>query len=222
MFLRILLSVFALTSVVQCQIKPCCYPDQWEAVEGILAGSMNDEGDTAITNAYIQIAYDAKEQRVYGEETATTGSLTKQYTFLQLYNESVQYTIVNKTCTRSKLAPWNNQNCIPANASFVSQYRLGLNQSIMVSDFSYNTGTVSNVVTVTNDMCVPVVTQRTGNINGVEVMLSAGVQGITAGIKDPSVFNVPDICKSGKVIDDKEMKKSWTFAREVKHKLGFH
>lgn len=32
----------------------------------------------------------------------------------------------------------------------------------------------------------------------VNVMTRAGFEGITAGISDPSIFDVPDICKSAK------------------------
>ena len=52
------------------------------------------------------------------------------------------------------------------NATVVSQYRLGLNQSITVSDYSYSVGQVSIVVSVENKNCVPVVEQQYGDLNG--------------------------------------------------------
>ncbi|XP_060557202.1 uncharacterized protein LOC132717685 [Ruditapes philippinarum] len=195
MLLKVLFASFALMTVAQGKSKYCCYPDQWEAVEGLMAGSVDDEGHATITNGYVTVSYDAKNQRIYGVDTITTGSVTKVYTFLQLFTEGVQYLIVNKTCTRAKLGAWNNQNCIPDNATLTNQYRLGLNQSIMINDYTYSISNLTYIVSVENKSCAPVVEYNFGDLNGAQLMTGVGVQGITVGIKDPSVFDVPAICK---------------------------
>lgn len=49
MMLKVILLVCVLVPTVHSQSKYCCFPDQWEATEGVLSGSADAEGDTAIT-----------------------------------------------------------------------------------------------------------------------------------------------------------------------------
>lgn len=156
---------------------------------------------------------DAKAKRIHTDEMIITGNTVKKYTTLQLYDQNVQYVVQNNTCTRSKLPAWNNRNCIPDNATMGSPYRLGLNQSLMVTDYSYTLDTEQVVITVTNDMCVPVVEQIYGQVQGASLISAFGVEGVTTGIKDPSVFNIPDVCQKDRLVEVHMTKRSVPFVR---------
>ncbi|KAL4239889.1 hypothetical protein ACF0H5_000689 [Mactra antiquata] len=188
--------VLVLLSMLICMVyggNICCLPEQWEGMQGFQTGSLDDQGHTAITLGSVGTSYDATNKRVRLVENIISGGNSQEFTILQLFNQNVQYNIKNQTCTSSRAPAWT-ENCIPDTATMTGKYRLGLNQSIEVTGYVWTQGNVSIGLDVT-DGCVPITQGTQGEVSGVQFMSGTSVLGITVGIKDPSVFDVPAICK---------------------------
>ncbi|KAH3863091.1 mammalian ependymin-related protein 1-like [Dreissena polymorpha] len=174
----------------------CCVPTQFECSEGTMTGSADDDGNTALAQALIKFSFDGNGKRVYSVEQVIVGNQSDTYTILQLYNQGQQYVIHNGVCSRGSLETWGNKGCIPDTATVSGTYQLGYGQNIWITTYSWSipspTASVSLGVT---DNCVPVVEIFTGQQEGTSFLALQGFQNITLGIKDPSVFVVPDICK---------------------------
>jgi hypothetical protein len=63
------------------------------------------------------------------------------------------------------VALWNEMLFLD-NATLTNQYRLGLNQSIMVNDYTYSISNLTYIVSVENKSCAPVVEYNFGDLNG--------------------------------------------------------
>lgn len=177
----------------------CCVPNQFEATQGLLTGSVDDEGHTAVTYGTIGLSYDATNQRVYTSSRLTVGNDTRIYSMLQLFEENSTYLIENNVCVKTDvpMPPWKSL-CIPDNATLISQYTLGPpNNTISVKEYNFTVSNATLAIGLT-DKCIPVIEKTYGSINtGRTVenhLIMYGLQNLTVGIAHPEVFNIPSIC----------------------------
>ncbi|XP_052816372.1 mammalian ependymin-related protein 1-like [Mya arenaria] len=176
-------------------VKNCCFPSQFECVEGLVTGSADDEGHTSVTTGNLQLSYDASGRRIYVLEQLQTGNITETYTLIQLYNENMQYIIHNGTCTGGKLGSWDNRNCIPDNATAGTNFILGHQQSALVTPYMWNLADGTSLTMTVTDNCTPLSELTYGTREGTSFLSGVDFNNINLGIKDPTVFVVPDICK---------------------------
>ncbi|XP_013393824.1 mammalian ependymin-related protein 1 [Lingula anatina] len=178
--------------------KPCCAPPQWE---GLLAEKMgtDHQGKAWLLQegALMSVSWPDKKINFMGQVNATGGTSVK-FRVIQDYKAKQQYAIVHKNCTKTALAE-EMINGVPPNATYVGTFYLGAGKD---NELMFDTWLIkykgmdfqSELATTVKD-CIPMSWFAFGTVNKDKLIQSAGIVNVTLGIKDNSVFTVPDICK---------------------------
>ncbi|XP_063414213.1 uncharacterized protein LOC134696393 [Mytilus trossulus] len=172
----------------------CCGPAQWEGYEGVHAGAqVNGTGGEG--RGLLNISVDANINKVVVRGYSMwNGQQVKQH-ILNDYSAGKKYTVYGGKCVTADLPPYpapGKLNCVPSDAKLVlsTYYGIGDNKyEIDVYEFMVEGKKME--FSVTKGSCVPVGEQQQLT-NG---FADVGFIGLTEGIKDPSVFNIPSECK---------------------------
>ncbi|XP_038059481.1 development-specific protein LVN1.2-like isoform X2 [Patiria miniata] len=194
--LVLILAVVA-TSVAQ---KKCCFPDQFETLDGQVVGTLSQGSFVAIIES-VQLAFDYMNQRAGQIALIQDGSMVYEYHIIVDYSKQVEY-IINtqiKTCQMLPLpAGTNMSHCIPDDADYVSTYYLG-DYLMMADSFSYavKEGALEGtaIFSVSKGDCIPTSVTFMGAQQGTPVLEVAGFVNYTYGIQNPAkYFTIPDYC----------------------------
>ncbi|XP_022102237.1 ependymin-related protein 1-like [Acanthaster planci] len=178
--------------------KKCCFPDQFEIVDGQIVGFVQSGQGTAVTQSS-QAAFDYTNRRT----AALLQSSGSRYQTITDYNKAVMYTInlTLKTCQKTALPSRTMDHCVPSNATYNGPFYLGDNK-LTGDSFSFSLNVEGDVVngtlSVTEGDCIPVGETLFGTFGGRQTLILAGYVNYSPGIKDPSkYFNVPSYCSTG-------------------------
>ncbi|CAH1258223.1 mammalian ependymin-related protein 1-like [Branchiostoma lanceolatum] len=192
--------VLAVTAVVasahvSAQPQPCCTPNQWEATMVEAQGYVqNVEPKTLIGT--IEVSYDFDNKKMAFNQMLNNSGTPVLGKVIINYKEGKMYIISDGVCTELD-APTVDmpQQCIKADAVFERTMRLGGTDGLEVNSFGlWNVqGVAYGTAQMTSSDCLPVtevlIAEQTGQVLGsVQAII---FDGVTTGIKDPSVFDPP-------------------------------
>ncbi|XP_022102177.1 development-specific protein LVN1.2-like [Acanthaster planci] len=182
--------------------KKCCFPDQFESIDGKVVGTTSAGKGVAVSANY-QLAFDYTNQRLaefaYIEDQ---GELTK-FQYIVDYAKGVEYIIqiasIVSACSKGKLPPQATMlHCIPDDAIYTGSLYYGDRQiNVDVFKFSSQTEPLAGNITlsVTKGECIPFNSVVTGQLYDVPTLFVDSFSNYTNGIRDPSkYFTVPDLC----------------------------
>ncbi|XP_013404178.2 mammalian ependymin-related protein 1-like [Lingula anatina] len=176
--------------------KPCNCPSKWEGLMGEMIGA--EKGGKPWTmqeGARLSVSSDDKKIFSMGVANFSTGQSVNMKV-LQDFKNHKQYVIIKGKCTVTKLEG-EMMNGVPANATWIGAFYFGsgVGNSLAVDSWKVKLGGAEEELTTTTKDCIPIGIVTTGIVNGADVMATIGMVNVTIGIKDPSVFVVPSICK---------------------------
>ncbi|BFZ15864.1 hypothetical protein BsWGS_18903 [Bradybaena similaris] len=180
-----------LVAVVAADPTQCCWATQWEGIIQEKLGvynSINNFASIADISSIIHVDY--RRKMIVNEMSITNDSTNTVLTSIEDFNKRITYTIVGMYCVISNLTVSMGGNCVPENAGYLST----INIARVPSDiwFLNNNGSTARL-TVSQSGCVPI--QEVGvTLGDVSYLNIINVQNVTAGIADPTIFNVPQIC----------------------------
>lgn len=189
--LRIVLAFVLVTIVMG---EGCCPYDAWEGTFGLVTGTVQG-GESHLTLGALYLHVDSAKKVIVSEGGLTVDGYGFQLKAIQDYEKGTEYDIVNGNCTTKRLGPWKSK-CIPDNAVVVQDTYLGAGfEKVAVKTYLYTENGLQVYSTVTANGCIPIASVQSGTtLEGVPTVTAAEFSGITRGVKDPSVFNIPAIC----------------------------
>lgn len=193
--------------------KPCCLPNQLSMDMGETVASVS-QGHPALTQLAGWTAIDYPKKKLATLEMGYSEGQPFNLSVIADYEEGVMYTIDNsaRKCTKSKVPPTAmSAQCIPDDAQYMGTVKFGMgtvlsgdNWAVKIKDEQSKVD-ITAFITVTSDSCVPInegITEHLG-ASDLDVFVGASFYNIKDKI-DPSVFNVPDICKNADVVPTKQ------------------
>ncbi|KAL5019195.1 hypothetical protein ScPMuIL_004917 [Solemya velum] len=185
----------------------CCWKTEWEAVEGLTMGITKGE-EKHIIEGYMGVHYDYDKKLIALDEDLYYDGKEMKAKLIQDYTSGIQYSIARGVCTKQKLPVPMTSNCILKNATKLGDFYMGLGDNkIQLTSYTFTMPQEQEKVTmsVTTDSCIPVGQIMTGSSKEIgDYLASAGFVNLTPGIKDRSVFKIPDICKQPDIkLEDK-------------------
>ncbi|XP_002732737.1 ependymin-related protein 1-like [Saccoglossus kowalevskii] len=195
-------------SFVACTVAfKCCPPKQFEGFIGSYGGSCSHQGQAGLLFSWGQVHYDYKKAMVAVEETVYVDKQQEHVQVIQDYANEVMYLIIGGNCTKSDL-PDTEIMCVPDSAVYVMTQEYGMG-AMTVDIYSYGSKLFGDAffgqISVTRDKCIPMGVNLGINHPQASIVMSFGYANLTLGIKDPSVFDIPEICHHNDVIPFKVM-----------------
>jgi len=205
-----LIAILAVGMAAGQQIKPCCYPEQYEAGISIITGQVQD-GEPVALNLFQYGGYDLKNgQQGFDMFITEPDGTNYNFKIIQNYGEKTQWVIFEdfRFCERQELLLPAPLKCIPDGAVGTYTNRIGGRDGLSIDTYSFvfpnGPGAYrgsSTFSVVSGGSCVPV----GQTFMGEEVMggkttpqvSSVGVTDFKRGIENPAKwFTVPDFCQS--------------------------
>ncbi|XP_063431475.1 ependymin-related protein 1-like [Mytilus trossulus] len=181
--------------VIPTLVFACCPPKQWEGIEYTALGSTGADGKTHYTEIEQKVSVDTDRRMVYVAQSMVIDGANVMQKVLQNYNTATQYITKNGNCEKMGVTSVE-PGCIPQNATAVLKSYMGAGSSkIMTTVYKYDTGMSTSYITMADDGCIPMAYEAAGqNADGGGYQMTVEFFGITPGIADTSVFNVPAQC----------------------------
>ncbi|XP_076085303.1 ependymin-related protein 1-like [Mytilus galloprovincialis] len=187
--LSVLLGLLVFTTTPT-QTSTCCLPTQMEGTLGFSSGyQVKDKGFR--TEAMFLLAYDVKGKRQSTLGEGVTNGIKFQIHQIDDYAAGKQYTVTNGKCV---IVPLKTEMlyCIPSDAKLLKSTFIGFDDKKIDVDmymFTFQGATVT--MSVTKDTCVPV----SEHVTYPNVLVDVGYMGMTSGIKNTTVFDIPKPCQ---------------------------
>ncbi|KAK3603357.1 hypothetical protein CHS0354_025963 [Potamilus streckersoni] len=173
----------------------CCPPDAWEGVVGLMIGSVKGK-NPHLTKGVQMWHQNVTLGMIAIEEELLVDGLKMKLKVIQDYNKKNEYFIKDGKCTKMTLVP-SIPRCLPENATLVENTYFGAgSENVAVKIYRFNTRGLETYFTVTANDCIPVMEIASGTLPNAQVMKVSEYTGISLGVKDPSVLNIPAICQS--------------------------
>ncbi|CAF3979178.1 unnamed protein product [Rotaria sordida] len=203
--------VFGLTMVfhglsialVSGEPERCCAPKQFSSQVSTTTGMLLPSGDKYASYAYYNFSYDYDRAMIGMRGISLTFPEKRKSNLwiIENMNEGLIYTIDQdiQVCNKSPM-PMKPIHCIPDDATYIHSFTYGYNDKQIIGDtWLVEIDGSANYITFSRDgLCVPL----TGNL-----FLSnpSGVNSLTTTdfvprIDDPSVFDIPDICRRAVIV----------------------
>ncbi|XP_078582834.1 mammalian ependymin-related protein 1-like isoform X1 [Branchiostoma floridae x Branchiostoma japonicum] len=162
--------------------EQCCAPKQWESFVGI-------ENTTAVDGKIEVRQISGIESYDYDRKMIAVvipGHFVIKV--IQDYNKGMMYTIVAGQCYATPW-PYPMVNCIPDNATMIEKFEIGGPNGLMIEQYQLQDFIpgFNGYIQFTRPGCIPV--SQTQYYDS--YVTTYGFTNITAGIKDPSVFDIP-------------------------------
>ncbi|XP_038048797.1 mammalian ependymin-related protein 1-like [Patiria miniata] len=174
---------------------PCKTPMQWE-------GRFSEWNHNAATNNRYTISFDGfKKRKWIEEEQKSMRPGRRLFKFLILFEEQITYKIdlTYNRCSKIPTEPWRNFS-IPPSALFEDQYLIGGPEgNLDVSEWSDRQPArhrESWIGGFTEKGCWPVFDIFTFTNDTVSIAYTTRFFDLQPGIKNMSVFDVPELCKN--------------------------
>ncbi|KAI8492810.1 hypothetical protein Bbelb_294070 [Branchiostoma belcheri] len=188
-------TALALVGSGSAQPQPCCTPNQWEATMVEAQGYVQNMQPKTLVGT-IEVSYDFDNKKMAFNQRLNNSGTPILVKVIINYNEGKMYSISGGVCTELDApTPDMPQQCISAGAMFERTMRLGGPGGLEVNSFGlWNVqGVAYGTAQMTSRDCLPVtevlIAEQTGQVLGsVQAII---FDGVTTGIKDPSVFDPP-------------------------------
>ncbi|KAL3876400.1 hypothetical protein ACJMK2_034249 [Sinanodonta woodiana] len=189
--MRIVLAHVLVTMVMG---EGCCPYDAWEGTLGLVTGT-EQGGQSHLTLGALNLHVNSAKKIIVSEGEMDVDGYGFQLKAIQDYMKGTEYDIVNGKCTTKSIGPWKSR-CIPDDAQIVQNTYIGAgSEKVAVKTYLYMEDGLQVYSTVTARDCVPIMSVQSGvTSKGVSTVTASEFSGITKGVKDPSIFNIPAIC----------------------------
>ncbi|XP_052081824.1 uncharacterized protein LOC127719640 [Mytilus californianus] len=177
------------------QAYSCCLPQQLEGTVGMSIGLKNNGNPLAITAVYDKWAMDTAKGKGYLSGTVFVGGHAIHQEIVQDFNNQIQYEAALGNCTVKPL-PFEFRTeggmiCLPPSSKVMSSYH-GLGEDTLNVDTYYIPFDAGHLtMSLTTKGCAPVSEGFQTN----DGIFNIGFMGLTSGITDQSVFELPSPCK---------------------------
>ncbi|CAG2188571.1 unnamed protein product [Mytilus edulis] len=189
-----LLLVFSL-SVIVGQAYSCCMPQKLEGQIGMSIGLKNNGTPLAMTAFYDKWAMDTSIGRGYLSGTIYYGRYPTHQEVFQDINLGKQYELSYGRCTVSPLLfdikPVGGKYCMPPSDKIMASYKGLPNDTVDFDMYLIQFPGGQMTMSLTTKDCAPL----SESIHTTEGVFNMGFMGLTEGITDPSVFEMPQACK---------------------------
>lgn len=176
---------------------PCCMPDKFESHEYVEARIINLVKSTYLQTANMNISYDftSKKTVTFIYNIKADGKSFPSMSTLVDYEAGVAYIVKNNKCTKSAAPRKMPRICVPEIFKIAETTHFGAGSDmLLVHKYQYSYGNTTSSFTVTAKNCY-FISYEAYDSQSPEDRPRGVVFGITLGIKDPSVFSVPALCK---------------------------
>jgi len=158
-------------------------------------GLKNNGTPLALTAFYDKWAMDTSIGKGYLSGTLYYGQYPVQQEVFQDYNQGKQYELSYGRCTVSPLLfdikPIGGKLCMPPSAKMMTSYKGLLNDTVDFDMYLIQFPGGQMTMSLTTKDCAPL----SESIHTTEGVFNMGFMGLTEGITDPSVFEMPQACK---------------------------
>ncbi|KAK3612477.1 hypothetical protein CHS0354_032093 [Potamilus streckersoni] len=189
--------VLALVLVSMVMGEGCCPYDVWEGTLGLVTGT-EEGGEAHLTLGSLNLHVNSARKVIVSEVGLEVDQEPFQLKAIQDYNEGTEFKIADGYCTKKqKQFPTWKSYCIPDDAEVVQNTYIGAgSEKVAVKTYSYKENGLQVYSTVTARGCIPIVSVKSGRtLEGVPTVTVEEFSGITQGVDDPSVFDIPSICR---------------------------
>ena len=174
----------------------CCFPAQFEGLEGVSSGQ-DINGTTSATEALFKMYVDITNQKVAVVGNVSYNGKVMEEQILQDFNTGKQYTVIMGKCTVTPMTGKKLKQCLPPDAKLVLSTYYGVgNNKVDIDMYTYMDGGMQSTLSVTKDGCVPMAEHMKMSTG----ILDIGFMGLTLGIKDMSVFDIPKGCQNAATV----------------------
>ncbi|XP_052067340.1 uncharacterized protein LOC127706722 [Mytilus californianus] len=176
----------------------CCFPKQWEGWTYQTSSHTLNNGSVIYEEESSSLSVDYNKGFAYYNQTTDTNSGQTKQIILQDFNKNKEYVIQNNKCTTLNYTTSVELACIPMGSKILSRSYVGAGMTkLNATLYKYMdiTGT-RFYFEVVDDGCIPLMTD-TASPNWLgegSKKTTVTYMGISKGIQNPSVFNVPAIC----------------------------
>ncbi|CAC5415690.1 unnamed protein product [Mytilus coruscus] len=182
--------VFSLLAYATATTQACSFPVQLQGFEGIWMGYLKNGTGGAVEGGF-QITYDVKRQKsVMIGEGQNMGSLFHEHV-LDDYANGKEYVVLNGKCT---IMPLKRKMLtgIPSDAKKIMSSYYGFDdKKIDIDMYSFPYEGSQITISVMKEGCVPM----GEHITGKSFLLDVGFMGMTSGVKNATVFDIPKPCQ---------------------------
>lgn len=189
----------------------CCSPPKWEIFRWGIGGAQPPglpKKPSLNIWSTASLAFDRDRQRFYSYENYTVGTTVTSNKIIEDYQSGYKYTldVIRNVCVKANVTVSSlNSGCLPDSAVFLSRVYYGVgDDSLYVKVYKVTTVTsriqTEDYIMVSDDDCIQVSESIVGSINNVALAVRFNFLEATPGIKDPSVFNIPDVCRENATI----------------------
>ncbi|XP_067948063.1 uncharacterized protein [Watersipora subatra] len=196
----ILLTVNSMSVVVS---DKKCVPMQWESVlVGLVAQS--NHGKSAIYSVVGSIHYDYKKaMEALIEDVYSDDKLIASYKVIVSQDESYLADYLHIRCTKLRGAKIEAFCTDSPGLNYLGSWNLG---SQVTDTYTISSeGILKSYLTMFRDTFLPGTQNIQQSVAGVDQLTTVQFGNVTAGIKDPDVFIVPDFCNSSMPITENSM-----------------
>ncbi|XP_077987115.1 ependymin-related protein 1-like [Glandiceps talaboti] len=179
----------------------CCPPKQWESLLFQAGGYYLTSGQLGMIDIASAVHSDLKSQLVAAEQRVRQGGVTVDVKIIQDFGEHIQYAIQDGLCSKTALpGAMEDTACIPDDAENLGNLNYGLDSLDgtvyrVKRDYPEANTSVSADISMTPKECIPIGENMVQNTPDIHLIVNVIYANVTLGIKDPSVFDVPEICK---------------------------
>lgn len=181
-------------------VHPLCTPDQWEGYEGSL-GAYADREKHGMIKEYMSIHYDYTNKRSAVFLDYVNGDYENKFKILVHYKDDVGALFVvdlkKDSCWMKKLEQPFRKICIPEGAKKKYDYYLGLYGGLKLTSYEVEKYDLTSIISVETkgDVIIPVTESVYGRLGRVDFVQGLGFVDIQAGIKNETVFDIPEECE---------------------------
>ncbi|XP_071125326.1 uncharacterized protein [Mytilus edulis] len=203
MFVHFVVGLLVVTQHVYTS-TPCCMPDKFESHEYVEARIINMAKSTYLQTANMNISYDftSKKTVTFVYNIKADGKVLPPLSTLVDYEAGVAYVVQNNKCTKSAVPIKLRRACVPEMFKIVETTHFGAGSEMLaVHKYQSSYGNSTSSFTVTAQNCYYISYEAYDSQRPAERPRGV-VFGITLGIKNPSVFSVPALCKKTADLQD--------------------
>lgn len=177
------------------QAYSCCMPQKLEGKVGMSIGLKNNGDPLGITAMYDKWAMDTTIAKGYLSGTLYIMGYEVHQEIFQDYSQGIQYELVMGNCTVKPLPlafkPVGGKFCMPPSSKIMTSYNGLADDTLDFDMYLIQFHGCQVTMSLTTKDCAPL----SESFLTQEGIFNIGFMGLTEGITDPSVFDMPETCK---------------------------
>ncbi|XP_052082626.1 uncharacterized protein LOC127720190 [Mytilus californianus] len=177
------------------QAYSCCMPQKLEGKVGMSIGLKNNGDPLGITAMYDKWAMDTTIAKGYLSGTLYVMGYEVHQEVFQDYSQGIQYELTMGNCTAKSLPlafkPVGGKFCMPPSSKIMTSYNGLADDTLDFDMYLIHVRGCQITMSMTTKECAPL----SESFLTQEGIFNIGFMGLTEGITDPSVFEMPEICK---------------------------